>query len=142
MLKRIIAIFFVILVSLPCFAAKKRQSEEIITPLTKLEKRSFQTRTYPSADRTIVLKGILNVLQDDGYIVYNVNSLLGFVYGVKDFDTTDKNIDISKEFGLTKSRLNYNGVTVATLETTANVTDYGDTIRARVNFKRKLLQPP
>jgi hypothetical protein len=85
------------------------------------------------------MKGILNTLQDEGYIVYNVNSLLGFIYGVKDFDTTDPNVDISKEFGLTKSRLNYNGVTVATLEVTINVTDYGEDLKVRTNFKRKLL---
>ncbi len=139
MLKKIFVVLFVMIFALPCVAAKKRQSEEVITPLTQLEKRSFQTRTYNSEDKNIVMKSILNVLQDEGYIVYNVNSLLGFIYGVKDFDTTDKNIDISKEFGLSKSRLNYNGVTVATLEVSANITDYGKQLRARINFKRKLL---
>lgn len=139
-MKRILALLLVVgvLAVLPSYG-KKHQTEEIITTMTQLQKRQYQTRTYKSTDKVMVMKGILNTLQDEGYIVYNVNSLLGFIYGVKDFDTTDPNIDISKEFGLTKSRLNYNGVTVATLEVTVNVTDYGDDLKLRTNFKRKLL---
>lgn len=139
-MKRILALLLAMsIISVAPAYAKKHQTEEIITTMTQLQKRQFQTRTYKSTDKVIVMKGILNTLQDEGYIVYNVNSLLGFIYGVKDFDTTDPNVDISKEFGLTKSRLNYNGVTVATLEVTVNVTDYGEDLKVRTNFKRKLL---
>ena len=98
MYKKIFAALFVLCLALPVFAI--RQSEEIITPMTQLQKRQYQTRVLPSGSQTAVMKGVLNVLQDEGYIVYNVNSLLGFIYGVKDFDTTDPNVDISKEFGL------------------------------------------
>lgn len=139
MIKKILALLFVMCVLVPPVNAKKRQAEEIITSMTKLEKRQFQTKSYNDVDKTIVMKGVLNALQDEGFIVYNVNSLLGFIYGVKDFDTTDPNIDISKEFGFTKSRLNYNGVTVATMEVCVNLTDYGQDLRLRTNFKRKLL---
>ena len=137
-MKKFLLILLILGCALPCFA-KKRIEETIITPVTQLEKRQFQTRTYSADDKIAVMKAILNTLQDEGYIVNNVNSLLGFIYGVKDFDTTDPNIDISKEFGFTKSRLNYNGVKVATLEFVANVTEYGNNARVRVNFKRKLL---
>jgi len=137
-MKKFLLILLILGCAVPCFA-KKRIEETIITPVTQLEKRQFQTRTYNAGDKVAVMKAILNTLQDEGYIVNNVNSLLGFIYGVKDFDTTDRNIDISKEFGFTKSRLNYNGVKVATLEFVANVTEYGDSVRVRVNFKRKLL---
>ncbi len=138
MLKKILLILFIMCLALPV-NAKKRQAETIITPMTQLEKRQFQTRTYESTDKALVMKAMLNVLQDEGFIVYNANPLLGFIYGVKDFDTSDPNIDISKEFGLSKSRLNWNGVKVATIETTANITEYGKKMRVRVNFKRKLL---
>ena len=138
MLKKVLAILFILCLALPV-CAKRRQSENIITPMTQLEKRQFQTRTYDSTDKALVMKAMLNVLQDEGFIVYNANPLLGFIYGVKDFDTSDPNIDISKEFGLSKSRLNWNGVKVATIETTANVTEYGTSMKVRINFKRKLL---
>lgn len=136
MYKKILAILFVLCMALPVCA--KRQSEEIITSMTQLQKRNFQTRTYSSKDKVLVMKALLNVFQDEGYMVYNVNSTLGFIYSVKDFDTTDPNVDISKEFGVTKSRLNYNGVKVATVESSANVTEYGDNVRVRVSFKRKI----
>lgn len=138
MLKKTFLILFIICLALPV-VAKKQAQEDIITPMTQLEKRQFQTRTYDSNDKALVMKAMLNVLQDEGFIVYNANPLLGFIYGVKDFDTSDPNIDISKEFGLSKARLNWNGVKVATVETTANVTEYGKSMRVRVNFKRKLL---
>lgn len=138
MIKKLLIILFLFCLVLPASAAKRR-AEEIITPMTQLEKRQFQTRTYNSDDKALIMKAMLNVLQDEGFIVYNANPLLGFIYGVKDFDTSDKNIDISKEFGVSKSRLNLNGVKVATIETTANVTEYGKNMRVRVNFKRKLL---
>lgn len=137
-MKKILAVLLILCFSLPA-VARKRQNEEIITPVTQLEKRQFQTKTYPAKDSMLVMKSILNVLQDEGFIVYNVNSLLGYVYGVKDFDTSDPNVDISQEFGVTKSRLNYNGVKVATLEVSVNVTQYGQQSRVRASFKRKLL---
>jgi len=136
-MKKILAIILLMCCALPVMA-KKRQNEEIITPLTQLEKRQFQTKTYSAQDNIVAMKSILNVLQDEGFIVYNVNSILGYIYGVKDFDLSDSNVDISKEFGLTKSRLNYNGVKVATLEVSVNVTQYGEQTRIRANFKRKL----
>lgn len=138
MIKRIILIMLVLCFALPTFA-KKRQEEEIITPMAQLEKRQYQTRTYSTSQKADVMKGILNVLQDDGYIVYNANPLLGFIYGVKDFDTSDKDTDISKDFGLSKTRINMNGIKVATVEVNANITEYGNTMKVRVNFKRKLL---
>ena len=133
MMKKILLILFVLCLALPV-CAKKREAEQIITPMTQLEKRQFQTRTYDSSDKPLIMKAMLNVLQDEGFIVYNANPLLGFIYGVKDFDTSDPNIDITKEFGLSKSRLNWNGVKVATIETTANVTEYGKSIKVRVNL--------
>ena len=95
MLKKILLILFILCLALPV-SAKKRVQEEIITPMTQLEKRQFQTRTYETIDKPLVMKAMLNVLQDEGFIVYNANPLLGFIYGVKDFDTADPNIDISK----------------------------------------------
>ena len=138
MIKRILIVMLILGFALPTFA-KTRQEEDIITPMTQLERRQFQTRTYKSSQKIQVMKAILNALQDEGYIVYNANPLLGFIYGVKDFDTSDSDVDISKEFGLTKTRLNLNGIKVATIEVTANVTEYGDTMKVRINFKRKLL---
>ena len=115
----------------------KTDSTEIIQ--TQLQKREFQTRTFEAADKTMIMKAMLNVLQDEGFIVNNANPLLGYISGTKDFDVTDKSIDVKKEFGEGKGKLNWAGVRVATIEATANVTEYGKDIKVRINFKRKLL---
>ncbi len=120
-----------------CVTNPAYSAEQIIK--TQLEKREFQTRTYDTADKTMIMKAMLNVLQDEGFIVNNANPLLGFISGSKDFDVADKTIDVKKEFGTGKNKLNWSGVRVATIEATANVSEYGKQIRVRINFKRKLL---
>lgn len=118
----------------------KRLDNNVAKPAsTQLEKRQFQTRTYESTDKALIMKAMLNVLQDEGFIVNNANPLLGFISGAKEFDVADKTIDIQKEFGTSKSALAWKGVKVATIEATANVTEYGKEIKVRINFKRKLL---
>ncbi|MBR1424768.1 hypothetical protein IJ579_04315 [bacterium] len=136
-MKKILAILFILCLALPV-CAKKRQSETVIVPMKQLEKREYQTRTYDNLDKQFVTKALLNVYQDEGFIIYNVNSLLGFIYASKDYNIADSETDISKEFGFTKSRLSYNGVNVATLESSVNITDYGKDLKIRVNFRRKL----
>ena len=106
---------------------------------TQLEKRTFQTRTFDNIDKATVMKAMLNVLQDEGFIVNNANPLLGFISGSKEFDVSDKTIDIEKEFGIKKSALAWKGIRVATIEATANVSEFGKEIKVRINFKRKLL---
>lgn len=137
----IIALCAVMLVPSFAFAKKARGvGDEIITTKpSQLQKRQMQTRSYSGLSKAMLMKAMLNVLQDDGYIVYNANPLLGFISGTKEFDTKDKSIDISKEFGKSKAKLAWNGVTVAVIESTANVTEFGKEIKVRINFKRKLL---
>lgn len=127
----------------PAFAearSVKGSGDEIIsTQQSQLQKRQIQTRSYNGIDKTSIMKAMLNVLQDEGFIVYNANPLLGFISGTKDFDAKDKSIDAAKEFGTSKASLAWKGVTVAVIEATANVTEYGKEMKVRVNFKRKLL---
>lgn len=136
----LVAVFVLILVATPV-QAKKNFSYKTAPPpqKTQLEKRQFQTREYDSTDKNMIMKAMLNVLQDEGFIVNNANPLLGFISGEKEFDLNDRSIDIQKEFGTSKGSLNWSGVRVAVIEATANVTEYGKQIRVRINFKRKLL---
>ncbi len=106
---------------------------------TQLEKRTFQTRMFDCSDKALVMKAMLNVLQDEGFIVNNANPLLGFISGVKEFDVSDKSIDIGQEFGTNRASLAMQGIKVATIEATANITEYGKQMRVRITFKRKLL---
>ncbi len=109
---------------------------EIITPQSQLQKRQYQTRQYEQISKADIMKAMLDVLQDEGFIVNNANSLLGFISGVKEFSPNDKTIDKQAELGTTKG---LTGCVVAVVEATANVSEYGKSYRVRINFKRKLL---
>jgi hypothetical protein len=129
--------FLLIFTTVLCLINPVFAKEEIIK--TQLEKRTYQTRTFDISDKALVMKAMLNVLQDEGFIVSNANPLLGFISGTKEFDVNDKTIDVKKEFGQGSAKVKWAGVTVAMIEATANVTEYGRQTRVRVNFKRKLL---
>jgi len=136
----IVVALILILTATPVQAKKNYDFKNVPPPQkTQLEKRQFQTRTYECADKALIMKAMLNVLQDEGFIVNNANPLLGFISGAKEFDVSDKSIDIEKEFGTNKRSLTWQGVKVATIEATANVTEYGKEIKVRITFKRKLL---
>ena len=143
MKKFLIITFLVFVLNGLCLGSYAKSTKtpggEIITPQTQLEKRQFQTRSYDGTNKTVVMKAMLNVLQDEGFIVNNANPMLGFISGSKDFSAKDKTVDIAKEYGISKTRLILTGVRVATIEATANVTEIGKEMKVRVNFKRKLL---
>lgn len=132
-------VLFIVLLTIigvmPVMAAKNKN--EVITPQSQLQKRQYQTRQYDTIKKPALMKAMLNVLQDEGFIVNNANPILGFISGAKEFSTNDKTIDFEKEFGTKKSF--FNGGTVAVVEATANVSEYGKEVRVRINFKRKLL---
>ena len=117
-------------------AQAKSDVNEVITPQTQLQKRQYQTRQYSGISKAAIMKAMLNVLQDEGFIVNNANSLLGFISGAKEFSPKDKTIDVEKELGTKKGTFN---AVVAVVETTANVSEYGKDFKVRINFKRKLL---
>lgn len=133
-------ILLMLISSTAVFARQAKGADEIITTQqSQLEKRQIQTRTYTGNDKALIMKAMLNVLQDEGFIVYNANPLLGYISGTKEFDAADKSIDVAKEFGVSSRSLAWKGVKVATIEATANIAEYGKEMKVRINFKRKLL---
>ncbi|MEJ2270544.1 MAG: hypothetical protein P8Y04_12350 [Desulfobulbaceae bacterium] len=53
---------------------------------TQLQIRSIQTRTYETSESKLVLKAMLNVLQDDGFIVKTAVPELGLLTATKEID--------------------------------------------------------
>ena len=119
MKKYFLIVLTLLLFNVPCFAATKAKPNEIITPQTQLQKRQYQTREYSGIDKASLMKAMLDELQDEGFIVNNANSLLGFISGAKEFSTNDKTINFEQEFGVSKKYLG--GASVAVVEATANV---------------------
>ncbi len=76
--------------------------------LSPLEIRAIQTRTYDGQDAKATLKGVMNVLQDEGFLI--------------DFGNTD--------LGLLRASRGSFGA----LEATVNVSEFGKQTRVRVSF--------
>lgn len=116
--------------------AVKLPKKEIITSKAQLDKQQYQVHQYSGVSKTTLMKAILNVLQEEGYIVNNANSMLGFISGTKEFSTFGKSIDLVKEFGSPRGMY---GAKVAVVDVSVNVTELGKDLKVRMNFKRKLL---
>jgi len=93
-----------------------------------------------------VLKAVLNVLQDEGYIIKSADSSLGYLTGSKEVNVGDKSPEIVKKVimqvllgpivtsVISKSRGNSE-----MLDVTANISAFGKQTRVRVNFQRKAI---
>jgi hypothetical protein len=108
-----------------------------VTPLkTQLEIREFQTRSYDTSDTKMVMKSLLNVLQDDGFIVKTANMDIGLLAASKEVDVEDK----GQAFVLTllagrDARWGKN----SSIECSGNVTEMGKQTRVRMNFQMKTM---
>ena len=106
-------------------------------PLTQLQIREMQTRVFEEKNALAVLKEMMNVLQDDAFIVKNANAELGLIFAEKEIDletgwsrffggmTTHPNTSSSWQ----KNRI---------IEASANVSQFGSHTKVRVNFQRKV----
>ena len=105
-------------------------------PRTQVELRHFQTRSFAVEQGRVVLKAMVNVLQDLGYIIKNADADLGIVTAEKWANVlhTNKEIKRARKKDLTLAQ------TVVT-ECTANVTEYGKECRVRLTFQRRVLGP-
>jgi hypothetical protein len=59
-------------------------------PKSQLQIRELQTRSYDTRNTKMVMKTMLNVLQDDGFIVKEANTELGLLTATKEIDVQTK----------------------------------------------------
>jgi len=101
---------------------------------TQLEIRQMQTREFETSETTMVLRAMLNVLQDDGYIVEQVNSEVGFFNASKVMDTEDK---LAKTWGTFWWGPSAQWIENTVIDCTANISQFGEKTRVRTNFQLK-----
>jgi hypothetical protein len=113
---------------------------------TALEVREIQTRTFDTPDARLVMKAMLNVLQDDGFVVKNAVVDLGLITAAKETDLAPRRSDPGGGELVTGPGLAVLGVqapaTYRKLEVqdfTGNVTEFGKQTRVRASFQRKIL---
>ncbi|MHC4070059.1 MAG: hypothetical protein ACYSR8_10900 [Planctomycetota bacterium] len=108
--------------------------EEKHTPKSQLEIRQMQTREYETNDTVMVMKAMLNVLQDDGFMIKQANSNLGFFNATKELDTEDT---LAKVWGTFWWGPNAQWIENSVIDCTANVSEFGEKTRVRTNFQLK-----
>ena len=101
---------------------------------SQLEIRQMQTREFETSETTMVLKAMLNVLQDDGYIVEQVNPEIGFFNATKVMDTEDT---LAKTWGTFWWGPSAQWIENTVIDCTANVSQFGEKTRVRTNFQLK-----
>jgi len=130
-MKNLLAISLLLLFILGCGEAYKQEQK------TQLEIRQMQTRTYEIESMKAIVKAILNVLQDDSFIVKQVNIDLGFLNATKEVDVESKNERFWQRFWWGKRGATYKKNTV--IDCTANISEFGEEKRVRVNFQAKVI---
>lgn len=108
-------------------AAPRRATE---APRPQLAVREFQTRTYDTTDTTMVMKAVLNALQDQGFIIKNANDTLGLIMATKETENPE-----TPSMLWLRTQLEWDKTFV--LECSANVSAFGRQTKVRVNFEQK-----
>jgi len=103
---------------------------------TQLQIREFQTKSYETNDSKMVMKAMLNVLQDDGYIVKNAVLDLGLLSAEKTIDIENSGEAFLAAFF---AGANARWKKASIIECTGNVSEFGNIIKVRVNFQLKML---
>jgi|DewCreStandDraft_4_1066084.scaffolds.fasta_scaffold00368_65 ribosomal protein S8 len=103
-------------------------------PQSQLQIREFQTRSYETTDTKMVMKAVLNTLQDEGYIVKNAVPDLGLLTATKEVDVEDKTTAVLLSV-LSKGKATWPKNSI--IEATANVSEFGTQTRVRLNFQVK-----
>jgi len=108
-----------------------------VTPqMTQLQIREFQTRAYETNDIKLVMKAMLNVLQDDGFIVKNAVVDLGLLSAEKSIDVENPTESGWAKFWWGK-QATYKKAFI--IECTGNISEFGKQTRVRINFQGKVL---
>ncbi len=106
-------------------------------PRSQLQKRQMQTRIFEVASERLVMKAMINVLQDEGFMIDLANLELGVLKADKEVSVEDPN---ERMFAVLFAGDNARWKQNQRIECTANVSRYGKRrIKVRVVFFSKIL---
>ncbi len=110
-------------------------SQKIVEPeMTQLQVREIETREFDTKDSRLVMKSMMNVLQDEGFVLKNVVPDVGLISAEKSLDIEDKGkAFVATMFAGAAARWGKQ----QSLEASANISEFGDKVRVRVTFQTK-----
>lgn len=101
--------------------------------MSQLEVRQMQTFVFDVKNFKLVMKAMLNVLQDEGFVVKNVHLNLGFLTATKEVDIERPGVRFWGGSFSNPERW----VKMNVIDVTANVSEFGSRTKVRVNFQAK-----
>lgn len=104
--------------------------------VSQIEVREMQTRVFETNDCEMAIKALLNVLQDDDFIIEQVNVDMGFFNASKEANAEDafeKAWDTFWWGGMATYKKN------SIVDCTANVSKFGERVKVRANFRIKFM---
>jgi hypothetical protein len=121
---------------------------------TQLEIREYQTRQFDTNDVKLIMKAVLNVLQDDGFIVKNAVVDLGLLSASKEINLNDNSssksgsgevwskillaiIDNKSNNSNSAEEKTFNKMKI--IDASINVTEYGRVCKVRANFQARVI---
>ena len=103
-----------------------------------LQIRELQTREFQTNDTNIVMRAVLNALQDDGFIIRNAVSELGLLTASKEKDLSPRTGWEAVLQGALSDRDQRWAKTQST-EANATVAAFGRMVRVRITFQEKVI---
>lgn len=104
-------------------------------PMTQLQIREVQTRELDTTDTKLVMKSMMNVLQDEGFIIKNAVMDIGLLSAEKHVDIEDKFVSAFSLYSNPHASWKKQKI----LEASANLSEFGEKTRVRINFQVKIL---
>ncbi|MDM8557965.1 hypothetical protein [Candidatus Parabeggiatoa sp. HSG14] len=128
-MKKTLFLALVLLILGACVTPPKPQK-------TQLEVRSMQTRSYETKEAKMVMKAVMHALQDDNFMIKQANVELGLLTAQKDVDLNKSPFSNTFQRAFSQdARFQNNAVT----EASANISEFGEKTRVRINFQYKIL---
>jgi hypothetical protein len=101
---------------------------------TQLEIRQLQTRSYDTKDVKMVIKAVMHALQDDNFMIKQANVELGLLTAQKEVEVGGSSFTVFLGRS-SDQRVPNNAIT----EASANISEFGDQTRVRINFQYKVV---
>jgi hypothetical protein len=127
------ALLVVVLTATGCISTQNSPDAAALPPT---ELRAIQTRTYALRDQQAMMKVVLDVLQDDGFIIDYAHTEMGILHGTKTITGTgDLLFNVTSDFFPGAAGPRANGA-AAKIDATANLTQLQNATKVRISLQR------
>lgn len=106
-------------------------------PLTQLQLRQLQSRTYENKDLKVAMRAVINALLDEGFIIKNADKDLGFVQATREEDLSSGGGMIGWGGLLSNNDVRWKNSSV--IDASGTLTNVGRSINVRLIFQKKVL---